>query len=451
MRLIDMVQSPWAITPEVLQEICGIYVSHTRREKLDVAALEARLGRPLGRKEAGYEVRDGVAVLAIDGPISKRMNLLSQVSGGASTDLVMRDLKDAADDPAVKSILLQISSPGGTVDGTQELARMVRRVDAIKPVVAIADGLMASAAYWIGSAAREVYAVSDTTQVGSIGVVATHVDVSAAEAAQGFKTTEITAGRYKRIASAYEPLSDEGRASIQDQVDYLYSVFVNDVAEHRGVSTEQVVTDMADGRVFVGQQAVRRGLVDGIVSIEDLIADMASGQTPRLAGEPGARAGVAQPPNVSKDSDMDITLDMLERDHADIVEALRAQGASAERERVLGIEAAALPGHESLVAALKADGKTSPAEAALAIVQAEQSRLAAHASALRDDAPAPVPSAPVPDAESVAAADAALPLEDRARKQYEADPQVRSEFPTLGGFVGFLRATESGRARIFRK
>lgn len=446
-----MVQSPWAIAPEVLQEICGIYVSHTRREKLDVGALEARLGRPLGRKEAGYEVRDGVAVITIDGPISKRMNLLSQVSGGASTDLVMRDLKDAADDKDVRSVLLQISSPGGTVDGTQELARMVRRVDAIKPVVAVADGLMASAAYWIGSAARAVYAVSDTTQVGSIGVVATHVDVSRAEEAQGVKTTEITAGRYKRIASAYEPLSDEGRASIQDQVDYLYSVFVNDVAEHRGVSTEQVVSDMADGRVFVGQQAVRRGLIDGIVSIEDLLSQMAAGQFPDSAGASSASAGSAPLFNISKEIDMDITLEMLERDHAEIVGKLRADGAAAERARILGIEAAALPGHESLIAAFKADGTASPADAALAIVQAEQSKLASHAAAMREDAPAAVPAAALPDESAADSVDASLPIEERARKAYDADPKVRGEFPSLAGFTSFLRASESGRARIFRK
>lgn len=450
MRLIDLVQAPWAIAPEVLQEIRGIYEAHTRREKLDLDAIEARIGRPLGRKEQGYEVIDGVAVVGIDGPISKRMNLLSQISGGASTDLVMRDLKQAAADRDVRSILLQISSPGGTVDGTQELARMVRRVDAIKPVVAVADGMMASAAYWIGSAARAVYATSDTTTVGSIGVVATHVDISRAEEAAGVKTTEITAGRYKRVASQHAPLSEEGRASIQEQVDYLYSVFVDDVATHRGVSTEEVLSEMADGRVFMGPQAVRRGLIDGVMSLEDVLARMAAGQIPQRAGVPAASAGAAlTSTDQPKEDDMEVTLEMLERDHAEIVEQIRAQGATAERERILGIERAALPGHDKLVSSLKADGKTSPAEAALAIVAAEQSKLAAMATALAADAPPVVPASPISDQH--AAADSVLPLEGRAQRQYEADPKVRSEFPTLAGFVGYLRAAEGGRARILNK
>ena len=130
---------------------------------------------------------------------------------------------------------------------------------------------MASAAYYIGAAAHEVYISGDMPLIGSIGVVATHVDRSKFEEKIGLKTTEVYAGKYKRIASAYKPLSKDGKASIQDQVDYVYSIFVDDVAKYRGVSADAVLDNMADGKIFIGKQAIQAGLVDGVSTFDQLI------------------------------------------------------------------------------------------------------------------------------------------------------------------------------------
>jgi signal peptide peptidase SppA len=146
----------------------------------------------------------------------------------------------------------------------------------VKPIVAHASGLMASAAYWIGSAATAVYVADGTTILGSIGVVTSHVDMSQAEAKQGLKTTEIYAGKYKRIASSYAPLSDAGHQALQDQVDYLYSVFVGDVARNRGVAVDVALSTMADGRTFVGAQAVDAGLADAMLTREQLLAKLSA-------------------------------------------------------------------------------------------------------------------------------------------------------------------------------
>ncbi len=201
MRLIDIITSPWAIMPEKLVELRGIYETHLKGEKIDIKAVEARVGKPLDNRPGGYEVVDGVAVIPVDGVIAKRMNLFSQISGGVSTDLLARDFKAALVDPSVKAIVLAIDSPGGTVDGTVDIARLVYESRGIKPIVAYTDGLMASAAYWIGSATDKVYIGNDATLVGSIGVVATHTDMSKAQEMQGVKTTEVYAGKYKRIVS----------------------------------------------------------------------------------------------------------------------------------------------------------------------------------------------------------------------------------------------------------
>lgn len=444
MKILDILTAPWAIQPEKLEEIQEIYATHLRGEKIDIAAVERRLGRPLSNEQRRYDVFDGVAVIGLEGVIAKRMNLFSEISGGASTQLVERDLRDAARDSSVHSVILSIDSPGGTVDGTQQLANTVRQVNEEKPVVTLADGVMASAAYWIGSAGRGVYIADDTTQVGSIGVVAKHMDVSAAEAQRGVKTTEIYAGKYKRIASSYAPLSDEGRATMQAHVDYLYSLFVKAVATHRGVSEEKVLQDMAEGRVFIGQQAIAAGLVDGVSTLDALVASLNRD-----------RAGAARPSPTTKGSIMSLTREQIEAQAPDLVAAFRAEGAHAERERIKAVEEQLIPGHEAIVATMKFDGKSTAADAAMAITAAEKRMRSKAADELSAEAPAPLPTGATPALDLAeqqrqkAAADLeALPLEDRCKRRWESEATLRQEFTSLAAYTAFERANSEGRARI---
>jgi len=276
---LDVLAAPWAILPARLQEIHRIYEQRLAGVAPDVQAIEAAIGRPLDNQHIPVEVRDGVAIIFIEGVIAKRMNMLTQISGGTSSELAAKELQKALADSAVHSIILAIDSPGGTVDGTQEIANMVYAGRQRKPVVTLASGTMASAAYWIGSAAQAVYISEDTTLTGSIGVVATHTDVSGSEAQRGTRTTEIFAGKYKRIASSFSPLTDAGRETIQSQVDHIYSVFVSDVARNRGVAVDVTLARMADGRVFVGQQGLSAGLVDGVATLSQLVARMSRART----------------------------------------------------------------------------------------------------------------------------------------------------------------------------
>lgn len=151
MSLSNVVTSSWAIIPEKLLEIRAIYASHIRDEKIDIEAVEKRLGRKLENEHKPFAVESGVAIIPISGVMGKKMNLMTQISGGISTQLVANDIRAAVDDPSVKSILLHIDSPGGMVDGTQTLADVIKAAGEIKPVMAFADGVMASAAYWVGS------------------------------------------------------------------------------------------------------------------------------------------------------------------------------------------------------------------------------------------------------------------------------------------------------------
>ena len=166
MKLIDIVNGPWAISPEMLTEIQEIYRAHVRGPKIDIEGVEARIGRPLNNEQRDIQVVDGVAIIAIDGVIGQRMNLFSKISGGVSSDMVKRDFVEAVNDPSIKGVVLAIDSPGGTVPGTSELSKAIREARGRKPIIAWTDGSMGSAAYWIGSAADEIYISSDTTMVG---------------------------------------------------------------------------------------------------------------------------------------------------------------------------------------------------------------------------------------------------------------------------------------------
>jgi len=408
MRVIDVLTSPWAIVPEKLIEIQEIYRTHLRGEKIDLEGIEARIGHPLANDPKPYETVRGVAVIEMEGVVSKRMSLFTKISGGISTYQVQEQLQAALADPKVRAIILSVDSPGGTLDGTAELAGAIHAARDEKPIVAFTDGMMCSAAYWIGSAASAIYISGDTPQVGSIGVVVAHMDISKAEERMGVKTTEITAGKYKRITSRHTPLSKEGRQTMQEMVDYVYSAFVGDVAKHRGISEEQVLEQMADGRIFFGRQALDAGLVDGVSTMEELVGRLSAGEP---VGKPVAAGAVATAIEETKKEDrmkikigsteieaqegLAIDAKYISENCSDIADALRGEGATTERVRVQGIEENALPGHEGIVAEAKKDGKSTGADVAQRIVKAENKMRTDKLGEIRTDAVKSVPAVAV--------------------------------------------------------
>lgn len=409
MTLLDLITGAWAIEPDKLREIQAIYATHLRGEKIDVAALEARMGRPLANEQQAYTVEPGgVAVLRMSGVIAPKANLFMQVSGGMSTQMATKQLESAIADPRVRSIVLAIDSPGGNVIGTPEMATAVREMSATKSIVTHSDGALASAAYWIGSAANAVYLSGPTVQAGSIGIV---IDRTYNPGA-AVREESIVAGQYKRLVKSNEPLSDEARAVVQADVDYVYTLFVDQVAAYRGTTSEQVLERMADGRVFRGQQAIDAGLVDGVLTLDALVESMATDPAPyakrrkavfAVAALPSPSAGAApkdttttrekEPVMPDADNKTPITRASFEQDHAQLFAQLSGEfsalGATQERQRIQAVLAvgANLPGHEKLLNTLAFDGKTTAPEASMAVLKAEGDQRAAAITAHQDDAP----------------------------------------------------------------
>jgi len=258
-----MAESAWALLPSVLNEMGRALNLHARLPGADAAGGLSPMS-----------VVNGTAVIEVEGVLHRGSPWISRFYGGTNLDTVHGALQAALADPNVRSILFYIDSPGGGISGLQELAGAIREARTRKPVTAWTDGLMASGAYWLASAAGRVFISGDTTMVGSIGVVSRHVDVRKAEEQRGFKTTEIYAGKYKTLGSPHQALSADARAQLQERVDALYRVFVDDVAAGRRTTSRAVLDRMADGRLFIGRAAIDAGLVDGVRSLEETFADL---------------------------------------------------------------------------------------------------------------------------------------------------------------------------------
>lgn len=312
---------------------------------------------PDPKERDDFMLRDGVAIIPITGALSKRRSFWSYFFGGASYADLTEIFLDALEDPDVQAVLFDVDSPGGTVNGVEAFASLIFESRKKKPCVAFAGGNMASCAYWIGSSANRVIAEA-TAQVGSIGVYTIHSDYSEAEKKYGIKRTVVRAGKYKAIGE--EPLTPDRKKFLQDQVDYLYSLFIDTVARNRDVDSESVEADMADGRMFIGQQAVDAGLADAVGNIETAIEnalELVDTQGPKLYIYPNraaALAAVKKKEEFMKDTNKttgtittvgelqeafpDLMAQIQEAAKAEIdAEKIASEAAAGERSRVLGL------------------------------------------------------------------------------------------------------------------
>lgn len=234
------------------------------------AAVSTANGEPLQNTKRAT-VRDGVACIPIRGVITRYAGLFSSLSGATSVDVVARDFRTAADDPRVRSILLDVNSPGGNVDGIAELAGIIREARGTKPIVSYVGNQAASASYWLASAADRVV-LGKTGFVGSIGVIST-IDTSEDPDSEEVISTQ---SPHKRV----DVKTKEGRSRHQARVDEMADVFVADVARNRGVSRATVLADFGKGDCLMGKKAVAAGMADQIGTYEHTLKTLSDGVLP---------------------------------------------------------------------------------------------------------------------------------------------------------------------------
>lgn len=279
--LADFGAMPWALLPAYLGTMNAVLSNWQDGVRPSAEVLEmiaSDKNARLIRKESAQQVQGSIAVLPLYGAIMQRANMVSDVSGGGatSTQQFTRALREAVENPAVESIIIDIDSPGGSVFGTPELAGEIYRARAQKPIIGIANSLCASAAYWIGSQCSEIYC-TPSGQVGSIGVYRCHEDISKALEEDGVSVTMISAGRYKVEGNPYEPLSDAARENLQKMVNDSYEMFVAEIARGRGVSVASVKNGMGEGRCLSASDALQARMIDGIATFDEVVAKCGGG------------------------------------------------------------------------------------------------------------------------------------------------------------------------------
>jgi len=279
------------MAPDKLDALVGVVEAHAANlprqwSDADRAATAARVAEhaQVERAAAG----GAVAVLPLIGSIFNRANIITDNSGGVVLTDVAARFRALVADPAVSAIVLDVDSPGGVVDGVEEFAAEVLAAREVKTVVAVADTLMASAAYWIASGAAEIVATPSAT-VGSIGVYALHTDESRADEQAGLKRTLIYAGRHKTAGNPHEPLADDARGLMQQLVDETYAKFVAAVAKGRDTTPAAVRGGYGEGFVLHAEQARAAGMVDRVGTLQETIARL-SGPRVRTRFGPRGRA-----------------------------------------------------------------------------------------------------------------------------------------------------------------
>lgn len=253
--------TPLLIARAKLDTILGVLVPRLRGETLPFSA------KPVTRDD---DISNGVAVIPIVGTLVRRTVGLEAQSGMTSYTMIADRLHSALQDDAVKGILLDIDSPGGEAGGVFDLADQIFAARKVKPIWAVANDEAFSAAYAIAAAAERIY-LSRTGGVGSIGVIAVHLDQSEAEADAGLKYTAIYAGEHKNDLSPHEPLSNPARAQLQAEVNRIYDLFAGSVARMRGIDLAAIKA--TEAALYFGEQSIAAGLADQIGTMGDALSD----------------------------------------------------------------------------------------------------------------------------------------------------------------------------------
>lgn len=284
-------QTPWAILPEKLEQICA-FLSLRAEGHLSAAEIEAAAGT---RRQGEKIQSNGVAVLPVYGTIAQRMDWMSEMSGGTSTESLGKTFDRYMADAEIGTIVLDVDSPGGTVSGVMELSDKIYQARGQgKRIIAVANSMAASAAYWIATAADELV-VTPSGVVGSVGVYTIHAEYARALDEAGIGVTIIKAGDHKAEGNPYEALSDEARAYTQKQINEIYDEFVQAVARNRGVTARKVEDDFGQGRVLKAKKAVAAGMADRVDTLENVLAGLGVSRSRQT----GARAEEAGAPPVS--------------------------------------------------------------------------------------------------------------------------------------------------------
>ncbi|MGL5589089.1 MAG: S49 family peptidase [Aeromonas veronii] len=265
----------WALSPDIL-EVMGTIAARDL-EGIDLSALGdakpvALLTRNGKRNQSGIEVRDGVAIIPVQGVISRYAGMFEAICGGTSTQTLAKTIQAALDDHTIRGIVLVVDTPGGEANGIHELAELIHSARGKKKITAYVSGYAASAGYWVAAAAEEVV-IDAIAYAGSIGTVQTF---KFRKDREDVETLELVSSQspYKRL----DPRTKEGQEKYQQALDGMSDVFINCVAKYRGVSRDHALEHFGQGWCLMGADAVKAKMADRLGNLESVINEMSKGR-----------------------------------------------------------------------------------------------------------------------------------------------------------------------------
>lgn len=272
--LLAVASEYWAIDEDKFDQVVAFLALQASGDKLSPEEVTARISR---QTEQGVARQEGaVAILPYRGVSANRMSMMGDISGGVSYESFGKMFDALVANPDVKAIIADVDSPGGVVSGVDELSQQIFDARGKKPIIAHVNATCASAALWAWSAADEIV-LNPSAEIGSIGVMMVHDDVSAALEKVGVKRTLIAEGKYKGEGAPFMPLSEEALAHRRERAKLYYDRFVGRIASNRGVSVATVNEKYGQGRMVDAAQAVKLGMADRIATLKETIARFGAG------------------------------------------------------------------------------------------------------------------------------------------------------------------------------
>ena len=436
----------WAIEPDYLRSISKEALSIKSEKHLD--------------NTGSVSIRDGTAIIPIHGPITARNTFFSLFAGGTSLETLAKDFQEALNNEDVKSILFDIDSPGGVAVGPFEFAEMIYNARGRKPIYSYIGRNGSSAAYWLASATEKII-VNPSALVGSIGVVTT-IPVQEQPDQDGYKNIEIVSSN--AALKRPDPKTKEGLAEIRRELDDLESTFIESIAKYRSITPEIIKADFGGGGVVIGSQAINKNMADALGTYEEVLANL--NQKISINSNNQIMSKEQNKETKADISKKEITADYIKKEFPDVASAIIeevsatikneafASGTKHERDRILAIESAALPGHEDLIAEAKKDGSITAEKLALKIIAAEKSKASdylANSKTSESEMPKIEPNIE-PESKQKKEIDINLPIEQKAKILWDKDSKLRSEFgDDFESYHAFAKAEESNQVRILSK
>lgn len=442
----------------------GAELSARQGEQVAAPAAEDEFWTELGPRVTKalrpYVVRNGILQLPVRGVLLNGFPY-QFFDFATGYEYIAKAFERGLADPDFKGIALVIDSPGGEVSGNFDLVDRMFAARGQKPTRAFASEYAFSAAYSIASVADSLV-VARTGGVGSIGVVTMHVDLSQALADSGVKVTFIHAGAHKVDGNRFEPLPEAVRAAIQDDIDYVYGIFVDTVARNRGLEADAVRATEAD--TFRADEALKLGLADKVGALDDALAEFAADLT---NPNPGDETMTEQKV---------VTVASVKADHPEVAAALIAEGkglgtteantanAATSKAAIDAAVATAIAGERTRIAKLdgylEKYGSNDKAKALITAAKADGTAADAVAVQLVDSGAvfgATVIGALANDDQSAAGARPAgegpnggqqASTPEGWKAEWEASAKLKAEFPTADAYVAYKKGEASGRVRV---